>query len=111
MNGVCMPISLIIAVIVLIAIAGYLFVFIQRKHTLGIDAPERKASVTILDKQVVATEDPTQEDEYWIYIQKGAFGPKREFQIGVHYYHHLNPGDKGVLTYQGDKFLHFALNR
>ncbi|SEG72202.1 DUF2500 domain-containing protein [Vibrio hangzhouensis] len=106
-----MPVSLIIAVVILIALAGYLFVYVQKKHTLGVNAPERKASVTILDKQVVVTEDPTQEDEYWVYIQKGAFGPKREFQIGAHYYHHLSPGDKGILTYQGDKFLHFALNR
>ncbi|MBY6199582.1 DUF2500 domain-containing protein [Vibrio hangzhouensis] len=106
-----MPVSLIFAVVILIALAGYLFVYVQKKHTLGVNAPERKASVTILDKQVVVTEDPAQEDEYWIYIQKGAFGPKREFQVGVHYYHHLSPGDKGILTYQGDKFLHFALNR
>ncbi|MGR5471404.1 DUF2500 domain-containing protein, partial [Vibrio astriarenae] len=26
-------------------------------------------------------------------------------------YHALNPGDKGTLTYHGDKFLHFALKR
>ncbi|CAK2134375.1 hypothetical protein VCRA2112O187_700017 [Vibrio crassostreae] len=38
-------------------------------------------------------------------------GPKREFQVGIHYFHALNPGDKGTLTYQGDKFLHFALKR
>ncbi|EDL51670.1 MULTISPECIES: DUF2500 domain-containing protein [Vibrio] len=106
-----MPISLVIILIVLIILAGYLFVYVQKKHTVGVNAPERKAAVTILDKQVVVTEDPTQEDEYWIYIQKGTFGPKREFQIGVHYYHHLNPGDKGELTYQGDKFLHFSLTR
>ncbi|MDG2663993.1 DUF2500 domain-containing protein, partial [Vibrio parahaemolyticus] len=26
-------------------------------------------------------------------------------------YHALNPGDKGTLTYRGNKFLHFAIKR
>ncbi|NMS64366.1 DUF2500 domain-containing protein, partial [Vibrio parahaemolyticus] len=51
------------------------------------------------------------DQEYWIYVQRGSIGPKREFQIGVHYYHALNPGDKGTLTYRGNKFLHFAIKR
>ncbi|MGF1751663.1 MULTISPECIES: DUF2500 domain-containing protein [Vibrio] len=106
-----MPLSLVIAVAVLIVITVFLFLQTQRQHTHGINAPEQKTLITILDKQVVVASDPTEEDEYWIYVQKGRFGPKREFQIGVHYYHHLSPGDKGVLTYQGTKFLHFSLTR
>lgn len=106
-----MPISLVIAVAVLIIITAFLFFQTQRQHVHGINAPEQKIAITILDKQIIATSEPTDDDEYWIYVQKGHFGIKREFQVGVHYYHHLTPGDKGILTYQGDKFLHFSLDR
>ena len=38
---------------------------------------------------------PGQENqEYWIYVQRGVVGPKREFQVGIHYFHALNPGDR-----------------
>ena len=94
--------------------AGWFFVGFFRKHMQGENAPQQTANVTVLDKQSiqVETQHPSQEsEEYWIYVQRGKWGPKREFQVGVHYYHALNPGDKGALTYQGTKFLHFALQR
>ncbi|WP_367987555.1 DUF2500 domain-containing protein [Vibrio sp. NTOU-M3] len=109
-----MPISLFAAVVLLAVLAGWVFVGFYRRHIQGKDAPEQTAEVTILDKQAIEVDDvqPGQDDqEYWIYVQKGKIGPKREFQVGIHYYHALNPGDKGMLTYQGDKFLHFALRR
>ena len=40
--------------------------------------------------QAVEVTDPKpdeEDQEYWIYVQKGAFGPKREFKIGVRYFH------------------------
>ncbi|MEF1291775.1 DUF2500 domain-containing protein [Vibrio sp. M260118] len=101
-------------VIVFILASGWVFVRFYRMHIQGDSAPEQTAEVTILDKQSIPVEDvePGMDDqEYWIYVQKGRIGPKREFQVGVHYYHALNPGDHGTLTYQGDKFLHFALKR
>lgn len=109
-----MPISLYIAIAFLIAIAFWVFVRFYRKHIQGENAPEQSVQVTVLDKQTIEAENPApgQDDqEYWIYVQRGSLGPKREFQVGVHYYHALNPGDKGTLTYQGDKFLHFAIKR
>ncbi|MEZ9059993.1 DUF2500 domain-containing protein [Vibrio pelagius] len=109
-----MPNSLFLAIIVLVALAGWFFVGFYRKHMQGDNAPEKKVDVTVLDKQSIDLPDaqPGQEDqEYWIYVQRGLVGPKREFQVGIHYYHALTPGDKGTLTYQGDKFLHFALKR
>jgi hypothetical protein len=109
-----MPISLVIAIFVFIFASGWAFTHFFRKHIQGENAPEQKVEVTILDKQSIDIDDaqPGQEDqEYWIYVQKGRIGPKREFQVGVHYFHALNPGDQGTLTYQGDKFLHFALKR
>lgn len=109
-----MPVSLFLALIALIALGAWLFIHFFHKHIQGKDAPEQSVQVTVLDKQVIPITDakPGEEDqEYWIYVQRGAFGPKREFQVGIHYYHSLNPGDKGTLTYQGDKFLHFALQR
>ena len=109
-----MPIPLILALFALIALGAWAFFHFYSKHYFGEDAPERNAQVTILDKQAIEVPDakPGQDDlEYWIYVQRGAIGPKREFQIGVHYYHSLNPGDRGTLTYRGDTFLHFALHR
>ncbi|MDN3615512.1 MAG: DUF2500 domain-containing protein [Vibrio gallaecicus] len=109
-----MPSTLFFAIFTLALLAGWVFVSFYRKHMQGENAPEQKADVTILDKQSIDLPDaePGQEDqEYWIYVQKGRIGPKREFQVGIHYFHALSPGDKGTMTYQGDKFLHFALKR
>lgn len=109
-----MPISLFFAIALLALIGGWGFLTLHRKHIQGENAPEQTATVTILDKQAIPLEHvPIGHDdqEYWIYVQKGKFGPKREFQVGVHYFHALNPGDTGTLTYQGDQFLHFALRR
>ncbi|MDF2155894.1 DUF2500 domain-containing protein [Vibrio sp. CAU 1672] len=109
-----MPISLILALIALIALGSWVFYRFYQKHYCGESAPEQTAKVTVLDKQAIEIPDaqPGQDDqEYWIYVQRGAMGPKREFQVGVHYFHALNPGDKGILTYRGDQFLHFAGKR
>ncbi|PMH45441.1 RNA polymerase subunit sigma [Vibrio sp. 10N.286.49.B3] len=109
-----MPISLILSLLILVILSGWTFQRFYRKHMQGEDAPKQDVKVTILDKQSIAIEEAKvgeEEEEYWIYVQKGRFGPKREFQIGIHYFHALNPGDKGTLTYQGNKFLHFALLR
>ncbi|MGF1698619.1 DUF2500 domain-containing protein [Vibrio lamellibrachiae] len=108
-----MPVLLFIAITLLALVAAWVFLGFYRRHMQGENAPEQSVNVTILDKQVIQVPDaePGEEDEFWIYVQRGHLGPKREFQIGVHYYHALNPGDKGKLTYQGDKFLHFAMKR
>ena len=109
-----MPSSLFFAILMLALLGGWVFTGFYRKHMQGENAPEQKVDVTILDKQSIELPDalPGQDDqEYWIYVQRGRIGPKREFQVGIHYFHALNPGDKGTLTYQGDKFLHFALKR
>ncbi|NAW80179.1 DUF2500 family protein [Vibrio sp. V33_P6A3T137] len=103
---------LIVTILALLFIGLWLFSRFFRQHVQGENAPERTAFVTVLDKQIVVIDNPLpeqEEQEYWIYVQKGTLGPKREFQIGPHYYHALNPGDQGILTYQGRKFLHFAL--
>lgn len=109
-----MPVTYIVILLAFILIAAVLFQRFQTKFILGDNAPEMTAEVTILDKQIIEIPDtkPGEEDqEFWIYVQKGKFGPKREFEIGVHYFHALNPGDKGIMTYQGRKFHHFALKR
>lgn len=109
-----MPLSLLIVVALLVISAIWVFSYFYRRYVQGENAPERTANVTIIDKQaiVIPHARPGEEDqEFWIYVQKGKLGPKREFQVGVHYYHALNPGDQGMLTYCGHKFLHFALKR
>lgn len=109
-----MPISLYIAIALLCLLAGWVFSNFFRRHMQGEDAPEQTVDVTILDKQAIANDEgeaSLDDQEYWIYVQKGKIGPKREFQVGIHYFQALNPGDKGTLTYQGDKFLHFAMKR
>ncbi|MDV5171915.1 DUF2500 domain-containing protein [Photobacterium rosenbergii] len=109
-----MPASLPIIIIALFAIALYCFVHVYRKHTLGENAPEQHIEVEILDKQctpVIGARPGEDDEEYWIYVQPTKGGPKREFMVGIHYYHALNPGDKGVMTYQGVTFRHFALTR
>ncbi|USD65383.1 DUF2500 domain-containing protein [Vibrio sp. SCSIO 43136] len=109
-----MPVTLLLTMFCFAILAGWLFVRFQRKHTLGENAPEQTAHVTIIDKQAIDNDnsEPGEEpQEYWIYVQKGRLGPKREFQVGIHYFSALNPGDQGVLTYRGDKFVHFAMQR
>lgn len=109
-----MPIYLIIIVVALVVIAALLFRFSFSRHIQGAGAETKSASVTVIDKQAVDIPDaaPGQEDrEYWIYVQKGMLGPKREFKVGIHYFEALQPGDKGELTYKGDEFMHFALKR
>ncbi|GAA5648306.1 MULTISPECIES: DUF2500 domain-containing protein [Vibrio] len=109
-----MPVSLFALIGLLVVLAAWVFLSFYRKHIQGQGASEHTVEVTILDKQAVDVADaqPGEDaQEFWIYVQKGRLGPKREFQVGVHYFHALNPGDKGILTYQGDTFLHFALKR
>ncbi|WP_105902996.1 DUF2500 domain-containing protein [Vibrio gangliei] len=109
-----MPISLIIAIVLLIGLSAWLALRFNQRHKVGQDAPQQTVKVMVLDKQSIDIPDaqPGKEDqEYWIYVQKLPVGPKREFKVGIHYYGALNPGDRGELTYQGDKFLHFALQR
>ncbi|MGL6316719.1 DUF2500 domain-containing protein [Vibrio sp. WXL103] len=111
-----MPTSLFLIMGLLAAIAAWLCWRLTNQHLQGTNAEKKTIEVIVLDKQAfdVALESlqvGQEAQEYWIYVQKGHLGPKREFQVGVHYYHALNPGDKGSLTYQGDKFVHFALTR
>ena len=109
-----MPIIYIIILVLLILLAALFYNTFYNKHMRGDSAPELTAEVTILDTQIVELSDAKQGEEgqqYWIYVQKGERGPKREFEVGVHYYHSLKAGDRGTLTYQGTKFLHFALKR
>lgn len=106
-----MPISMILLVIALAVIAGVYFFLTFQKHTLGYGAEERTIDIRILDKQSVVAPDAQQHEdpeEYWIYVEPISGGPKREFQVGVHYYHALQPGDCGTLTYRGSDFIHFA---
>lgn len=105
------PISVILLVGALAVIAGVYFVLTMQKHMLGQGAEERSIDIRILDKQSVAIPDPQQHEdpeEYWIYVEPMEGGPKREFQVGIHYYHALQPGDCGTLTYRGAEFIHFA---
>ncbi|MDR9828835.1 DUF2500 domain-containing protein [Vibrio sp. FNV 38] len=111
-----MPITLFIATGLLVITAGWLCWHFFKKHAAGSNAPENTATVTVLDKQSIDITPRQQQvgqdtQEYWIYVQKGHFGPKREFQVAIHYYQALTPGDKGRLTYQGDQFVHFAMQR
>ena len=109
-----MPTWIIVAVVAMLALAVYLFIRFYRRHMLGEDAPERTIEVQILDKQsnpIIGARPGEDDEEYWIYVQPTNGGPKREFMVGIHYYHHLQPGDRGTMTYQGVRFLHFALQR
>ncbi len=109
-----MQITLLATLITLLVVAALLFSRFYRRHMQGENAPEKQALVTILDKQSIAVDNPfigEDDQEFWIYVQKGRIGPKREFQVGVHYFHAINPGDKGILTYRGTQFIHFALQR
>lgn len=78
-----MPVTYIIILLVFILIAAVLFQRFQTKFILGDNAPEMKVEVTILDKQIVEIPDtkPGEEDqEFWIYVQKGKFGPKENLK-------------------------------
>lgn len=107
-----MPIWIIVVLCLLLLLALSYFIYNYRRHTLGIDAPEKKIEVQILDKQsnrIIGAQPG--EEEYWFYVQPLTGGPKREFMIGIHYYHALHPGDIGTMTYRGQQFVHFALKR
>lgn len=109
-----MPITLLLCLVLLIGLSAWMFHQFQKRHKHGQDAPQQTLKVMVIDKQSIDIPEaqPGQEDqEYWIYVQKLPVGPKREFKVGIHYYSALNPGDRGELTYQGDRFLHFALQR
>lgn len=109
-----MPIIYILSLLGLILLAAFFYHKFYRKHMRGENAPELSTLVTILETQIVElaeTKTGEESQQYWIYVQKGERGPKREFEVGIHYYHALKAGDRGILTYQGTKFLHFALQR
>nr|WP_086939312.1 DUF2500 domain-containing protein [Thaumasiovibrio occultus] len=109
-----MPVNIIIVLgLLFIASAAYCWFMVSR-HMLGRGAREKKIKVQIIDKQSVPVENPfvgEDDEHYWIYVEPIKGGPKREFQIPMHYYHALEPGAKGVLTYKGHDFCHFALER
>lgn len=78
---------------------------------MGHNAIERNIDIRILDKQSetkLSFEQHEEPEEYWIYVEPIKGGPKREFQVGSHYYHALRQGDCGTLTYKGRTFVHFA---
>lgn len=109
-----MPIWIVLAVATLLIISIFYFIRFYRRHVQGEDAPEQKIDVEVLDKQSVAiigAQPGDDNEEYWIHVQPTKGGPKREFMVGVHYYHALNPGDRGTMTYKGLTFIHFALQR
>ncbi|HIF9366200.1 TPA: DUF2500 domain-containing protein [Photobacterium damselae] len=109
-----MPTMLLLALVTLLVVAISYFIYTYRRHTLGTHAPEKHIEVMILDKQsnpIFGAQPGEDDEEYWIYVQPVKGGPKREFMVGIHYYHALNPGDSGVMTYKGHQFMHFALNR
>ncbi|MDX1302721.1 DUF2500 domain-containing protein [Photobacterium sp.] len=109
-----MPIWIILAIVTLLIVSVFYYVRFYRRHILGESAPEKKIKVEILDKQnvpVIGAQPGEDNEDYWIYVQPEQGGPKREFMVGIHYYHALNPGDKGIMTYKGRTFVHFALQR
>ncbi|MEJ2764415.1 DUF2500 domain-containing protein [Photobacterium sp. MCCC 1A19761] len=109
-----MPTPLILIVTGLLILSAFYALRIYRRHVQGDQAPEKTVQVEILDKQSIAIAGarPGEDSEaYWIYVRPLRGGPKREFEVGVHYYHALNPGDRGTMTYQGQTFRHFALQR
>lgn len=109
-----MPTGIIVAICILFIFSFGYFIFSYRRHTLGLGAPEKKLDVMILDKQsnkIIGAQAGEEDEEYWIYVEPMSGGPKREFMVGIHYYHALNLGDKGTMTYRGQQFIHFALQR
>lgn len=109
-----MPLGIVLATVALLIISALFFIRVYRRHMRGENAPEKKIEVEILDKQsvaVIGAKPGDDDEEYWIYVQPLQGGPKRQFMVGVHYYHALNPGDRGTMTYKGISFVHFALLR
>lgn len=109
-----MPVWIPITLALLLVIALLYFVYSYRRHSLGLDAPEQSIEVCVLDKQanaIIGAQPGEDNEEYWIYVEPTDGGPQREFLVGVHYYHALNPGDQGTMTYKGRQFMHFALKR
>ncbi|MBD8513344.1 DUF2500 domain-containing protein [Photobacterium sp. CAU 1568] len=109
-----MPVTPFLILLVLLVVAVASFVHIYRRHLSGNAAIEKTIEVLILDKQSVALDNTPpggDSEEYWLYVQPVTGGPKRDFQIGPHYFHALNAGDSGTLTYRGRRFMHFALKR
>jgi hypothetical protein len=103
-----MPLYLLPFLLIVVLLALWLFGRSYLTHQIGQGAKEQQAPVTVLDKQAIPSGD---NDEYWIYVQHGRFGLKREFQVGIHYFHALNIGDSGMLSYRGNQFIHFAQAR
>jgi hypothetical protein len=109
-----MPLSFVLLLISLFIAALYLFIRTHQKHNLGLDAPEQKCEIQILDKQsvpIIGAKPEEESEEYWLYVQQTKGGPKRQFCVGIHYFYALEAGDTGILTYQGRKFIHFAKKR
>ncbi|WP_413113082.1 DUF2500 domain-containing protein [Thaumasiovibrio sp. DFM-14] len=109
-----MPVSFIMIMIVLFVFSGAYLWFSLNRHSFGSGAKEQDILVKILDKQCIEVERPfpgEESERFWIYVQPVKGGPKREFEVGIHYYYAVNPGDKGTLTYQGNRFCHFSLQR
>lgn len=109
-----MAIVLILLVSGLFIVSAFYAHRIYCRHVLGEQAPEQTVAVRILDKQRTRVSDPRPGEDsstYWIYVQPLQGGPKREFEVGVHDYHAIHPGDQGVLTYQGLTYRHFGLRR
>lgn len=106
-----MPLGFIALILVLACVSAVYFYRFYSKHMQGENSPTLTIDIRILDKQSVPVPDaePHEDgEEYWIYVEPLDGGPKREFQVGVHYYHALHPGDCGTLTYRGNQFMHFA---
>ena len=106
-----MPITAMLFLIALAVVAGCYWISSYKKHSLGLNAKERSIEIRILDKQAVTIEHSEQHEDpeqYWIYVEPLSGGPKREFQVGIHYYHAIQAQDCGLLTYKGLHFLHFS---
>ncbi len=110
-----MPLLMFIAISLLMVVAGLGCYRLYLQHSQGHHAVEKTIEVTVLDKQMLENHQHdsfiSNANSYWIWVQKGRFGPKREFEVTFDYFQVLNPGDKGQLTYHGDQFIHFALQR
>ncbi|KXI23944.1 DUF2500 domain-containing protein [Photobacterium sanguinicancri] len=109
-----MPFWIPLALLAALAIAISYFLYSYRRHSLGLEAPEKKVEVCVLDKQsnpIIGAQPGDDNEEYWIYVEPTEGGPRREFMVGIHYFQALNPGDQGIMTYRGRQFLHFALQR
>ncbi|CAM2879890.1 DUF2500 domain-containing protein [Vibrio rarus] len=109
-----MPTSLFTALLITSFTITALIYLIKRRRGPNTAPTEQTATVTIIDKkitQISDSESATQGQEYWISVQKGPLRSKRDFKVGIHYYHALLPGYRGELTHQGETFLGFTLKR